>query len=147
MLSFAADGCVHVCMQVVRSRVNPCFFFSLGLCPPCVRRRFPFLSLLQSLTLAGWLAGRTDHGAPPPAFSAPWHLRYHRLASFHYRALRPLLVNTQVQVVGAPDGGGAHASSSGKKCAKLWIRDKKNPAIVYMEGVATFEPYPVPLDV
>jgi hypothetical protein len=104
-----------------------------------------------------------EHG--PPTFTAPWHLRYHRLASFQYRALRPLLVNTAVEVLADTHADAASASSSssssssaaaadsktahaaGTQRVKLWVRDKKNPAVVYMEGVATFEPFPIPLDV
>ena len=73
-----------------------------------------------------------------------------RIGRFAYRALRPLLANTPVNVVGGPDRDATAAASSAfaspatdgaaaaKEIAcKVWIEDAADASVRYMEANAT----------
>jgi len=109
-----------------------------------------------------------DYSDIPLMQVEPWHLRYQKLRSFSYRALKPLVAGTRVRVLAqvVEDQGRADAEAIARADAewaahptrrtppqleeehywkrvlparvKVWVQDAEKSDVRYMEGEMTF---------
>jgi hypothetical protein len=87
--------------------------------------------------------GHNHGGNPDPMMpETPYHLRFHRLTSFHYKALQPLLANTKVnfraEVIKPYTDGTTSPDEPKGMIVACWIEDAKNSSLRYMEATASF---------
>jgi hydroxyacyl-ACP dehydratase HTD2-like protein with hotdog domain len=93
----------------------------------------------------------SGHHEPVEFIELPWHSRFQHLASFKYRALRPLVAKTPVRVLAkvvddqhkALEPGAAPENTrallrNGPARVRMWVQDANDNDVVYMEAEAVF---------